>query len=930
MKRILLHFFLVLALLPALVAPAQQKSQTSRTLTAELVSNLQLRSIGPALTTGRIGDIAVNPRNPSVWYVAVASGHLWKTSNRGTTWKAVFEQHGSYSMGCVTLDPNNPEVVWLGTGENQSQRSVGFGDGIYKSTDGGDTWQHAGLRTSEHIGKIVVDPRNSSVVYVASQGSLWAPGGERGLFKTTDGGKTWKAVLQVSENTGVSDLAIDPRNPDVLYATSYQRRRHTGLLIGGGPESTIFKTTDGGVTWKKVNTGLPTVDTGRIALAVSPQNPDSVYALVAAANKESGFFRSLDRGETWTRQSNYIVVDPQYYGEIFPDPHKADRVYAVDVTINATEDGGKTFKPVQWAMHSDHHAIVFDPADANHLLVGNDGGLYESYDGGRNWRHFTNLPITQYYRIAVDTAKPFYRVFGGSQDNGTMGGPVRTAYRAGIRTSDWISVGGGDGMQPRVDPEDPDIVYSMSQNGAITRMDLRTGTSLPIRPRLTAQDPKVRWNWDTPFLISPHAAKRLYLAGSRLFRSDDRGSNWTPVSPDLTRQIDRDTLPVMGKLWGADAVWKNVFTTDFGVSSALDESPLQEGLLYVGTDDGLVQTSEDGGKTWRKTEQFPGVPETSTVSDLAASQHDASTVYAAFHNYQRGDFKPYLMKSTDRGKTWVSIAGDLPARHFVWSVVEDHINRNLLFAGTEFGLFFTVDGGRHWLPIRGGVPTVAFRDLAIQKRENDLVAGTFGRGIYLLDDYTPLRHLADDLLAREGGVFPLRNPYLYNELGYVRAAWGNYATPNPPFGAALTYYLREALPAGDSKLALRITDASGKQIRLVTAASSAGIHRLVWDLRSQPPQDVPPSAGQTDSRRSDATTEEQEGGQEARAAQGGQRTGGQGNAQGGGQGFRRGPAQGPFVLPGKFMVTLGKIVNGIFTPIGEAQGFEVVTLTASR
>jgi photosystem II stability/assembly factor-like uncharacterized protein len=906
MQRTLFIGALIIALLLPVIGMGQRS--TTGGLTADTLRGLELRGIGPALTTGRVSDIAIDPRYRSVWYVTVASGGVWKTVNRGTTWKPIFDQYGSYSIGCVTLDPNNPDIVWLGTGENQAQRSVGFGDGVYKSADGGATWQNTGLRTSEHIGKIVIDPRNSNVVYVAAQGPLWAPGGERGLYKTTDGGRTWKAVLQISEHTGVADLVFDPRNPDVLYAASWQRRRNVGLLIGGGPESAIYKSENGGAQWTKLTNGLPTVDTGRIALAVSPQKPDIVYALIAAAKKESGFFRSEDRGATWVKQSGYIVVDPQYYGEIYPDPHRFDHVYAVDVNINFTADGGKKFQPVRWAIHSDNHAILFDPQDANHLLVGNDGGLYESFDRGASWRHFTNLPITQFYRVALDNAQPFYRVYGGAQDNGTMGGPVRTANRVGIRTSDWISPGGGDGMQPRVDPQDPNIVYAMSQNGAIQRLDLRTGNSGPIRPRIGPNDPKVRWNWETPFIISPHAAKRLYLAGSRLFRSDDRGDKWEPVSPDLTRQIDRDTIPVMGRLWDKDAVWKNVFTTDFGVASALEESPLKEGLLYVGTDDGLLQVSEDGGQNWRKSESFPGVPEMSYVADLAASRHDANTVYAAFNNYQRGDFKPYLLKSTDRGKSWTSIAGDLPARHFVWSIVEDHLNQNLLFVGTEFGLFCTVDGGKHWVQLRGGLPVIAFRDLALQSRANDLVCGTFGRGFYILDDYTPLRHLTNEALAQEGTLFPLRNASLFNELGYVRAAWGNETAPNPPFGAVFTYHLREAQPA-DVKLILTVSDASGKELRKLTAPTKAGIQRVNWDLRTEAPAAPPVAANQPPA--------------------GGQRpTGSEPPAEEEGAMTRRfGRPQGKLVEPGKYKVILHKSVGGVLTPIGAAQSFEVVPLS---
>jgi photosystem II stability/assembly factor-like uncharacterized protein len=832
-------------------------------LTADVVRPLELRALGPALTPGRISDIAVDPRDRKVWYVAAASGGLWKTIDAGATWQPIFDRYGSYSLGCITLDPRNPDVVWLGTGENQSQRSVGFGDGIYRSGDGGRTWKHMGLATSEHIAKILIDPRDSAVLYVASQGPLWSPGGDRGLFKSTDGGKTWKAVLQISENTGITDLVMDPRNPDVLYAASYQRRRNVGLLIGGGPEAAIYKSIDGGSAWTKLPSGLPTVDLGRIALGISPQQPDIVYALVTAANKESGFFQSADGGATWTRQSNYKVVDPQYYGKIYPDPHKFDRVYAVDVSIHVTEDGGKKFQPAGWKIHSDNHAIVFDPTEPDHLLVGNDGGLYETPDRGRTWRHFTNLPTTQFYRVAVDNTLPFYRVYGGAQDNGSLGGPARTAMKDGIRTSDWGRFGGADGMQPRVDPEDPNIVYTMSQNGAIVRLDRQKNSRASIRPK-SDKDAPVRWNWDTPFIISPHSAKRLYLAASVLYRSDDRGTTWTAISPDLTRQLDRSKIPVMGKLWGPDAVTRNLFTTDLSVSSALTESPVQEGLLAVGTDDGLIQVSADGGKSWSKSDSFPGVPEQTYVSALCASRHDGSVLYAAFNNWQRGDFKPYLAKSSDRGKTWTSIAANLPPRHCVWCLAEDHVNKDLLFAGTEFGLFFTVDGGKHWVALQGGLPVIAVRDLDIQRRENDLVCASFGRGFYVLDDYTPLRHLAAAAQAKDGTLCPVRKVHRFEEQTREEPAEAMFTTRNPPFGAVFTYYLPSPAVKG-SKVVLTVTDATGKTLRQLDGPITAGLHRVSWD-RNAP----------------------------------------------------------DLVAAGIYRVTLARVAGGMTTTLGEAQTFEVV------
>jgi photosystem II stability/assembly factor-like uncharacterized protein len=739
------------------------------------------------------------------------------------------------------------------------------------------------------------------------------------LYKTTDGGATWKASLTITENTGVTDFDVNPRNPDIMYAAAYQRRRTTSIIVAGGPDSGIFKTTDAGTHWTRLTEGIPAVDKGRIALAVSPQNPDVVYATITTNkdNKQTGMYRSDDAGAHWAKLNDFIVQDPEYYGEIFADPFKESRVYLMDMAVRVSEDAGKTITAAGWQVHSDNHSLTFDPTDANHLLEGNDGGLYETYDHGKTWRHFNNIPVTQFYRVSVDNALPFYNIYGGAQDNGSQGVPSRTINRAGIRTSDWLNTGGGDGFQSRVDYADPNTVYACSQNIGCNRVDLKTGVSTNIHPRFGEADAKLRSRWDLPFIISPHSHERLYVAGNRLMRSDDRGTTWKLVSEELTRAIDRDTIPVMGKLWGADAVWKNAFTDQFGTGTSIAESPLKEGLLFVGTDDGLVQISQDGGATWHKVDKFPGVPEMTYVTDVFPSPHDVNTVFVTLNDFHRGNFKPYVMKSGDLGKTWVSISGDLPLRDPAWTIVQDPVNASLLFAGTEFGLSFTVDGGRHWVKIKGGMPITPIRDLEIQARESDLVAASFGRGFFVFDDYSALRTMTPELLSRDGVLFaPGRKARVYDEIGYYRAQGDNLASPNPAAGALLTYYLRDETPAG-GKTVLTITDAAGKQVRQLDASSKAGVHRTAWDLREQAAP-----AGAAAAQR--PPTPPAEGGEEGAPPAAGR--GGRGGGGGGGFGGRGFGRTGPLVKAGSYTVTLGRLVSGTVTPIGQPQTVEVVAL----
>jgi len=861
--------------------------------------------------------MAVDPKNPHVWYVAMAAGGLWKTTNSGLTFTPIFDSYGVYSMCCVLVDPKNSNVVWLATGENTNLRSASAGEGVFKSTDAGATWKRVGLEKSEKIGRMAIDPRNSDVVWVAAQGPLWSAGGERGLYKTTDGGQTWKAVLQISENTGVTDVVLDPRNPDVVYAAAYQRRRQTGLLIAGGPEGAIYKSIDGGATFKKLSSGLPTVDLGRIALAVSPQNPDVVYASITAQGTESGFFRSADKGETWTKMSSWNTNDPQYYGEIFPDPFHFDRVCALATTNVCTNDGGKTITPLSWSIHVDNHHIGFDPIDSLHIWSGNDGGLYESFDRGTTWRHF-QIPATQFYAITLDNSVPFYHIYGGTQDNGSLGTPSRSIHPNGIRASEGMTVGGGDGFQARADLVDTTVLYSSSQNGAIRRIDKRTGESKSVAPpRTWGNGQRIRTAFEMPYIISPHNHNRLYVFANVLFRSDNKGDSYAPVSGDLTRALDRDTFTVMGRKWGADAVNKNLYTNDLGVGTALDESTLREGLLYAGTDDGLIQVSENAGTTWRAMGSFPGVPEFTMVSKVLASRIDTSVVYAAFNNMLRGDFTPYLLKSTDRGRTWTSIRGNLPDRDQVWTLAEDGVNKNILFAGTEHGVYVTLDGGGTWQRMRAGIPSIAVRDLQIQRRETDLVVATFGRGLYIIDDYSPLRALASRQANAEGSLAPPRPTRVYSEEPFERAGFGNglYSGDNPPFGALLSYTLRDATPAG-TRTVLVVKDAAGKTVNEVNGPGGTGLNRAVWNLRHAPDTTTRADAGR--------------GGRGGRGGGGAQPDSSEGAPQGRGGGRGGPPPQGPLVTPGRYSIQLARRSGATLTPIGAPQRLQVIPLNARR
>jgi len=839
---------------------------------------MTLRSVGPALMGGRISDIAVHPNDKSTWYVAAGSGGVWKTTNAGTTWSPIFDDQGSYSIGCVVLDPASPETVWVGTGENVSGRHVGWGDGVYRSLDGGDTWKHVGLKHSEHIGAILVDPTDSNSVLVACEGPLWSSDGDRGLYRTSDLGQSWERVLHIDADTGVTSIAYAPDNPKIVYAATYQRRRRVWSFLGAGPGSGIHKSTDGGITWRQVTEGLPESDKGKIGLAVTPSAPHIVYATIEAKDGDKGCYRSTNHGESWERRGEYISggTGPHYYQRIMASPVNPDLVYQMDVFIHVTRDGGKTFSVLETgrAKHSDNHVLWIDPDNGRHLLVGCDAGLYESYDEGDTWRHFTNMPISQFYRVAIDNSLPFFNILGGAQDLGTLFGPSRTLQIDGVRNQDWSVPLTADGYHAAFDPDEPEISYLEWQGGNVMRHDRRTMELQDIQPQPGPSDPPERWNWDTPIAISPHRSKRIYVGSQRVWRSEDRGNSWTPISPDLTKNQNRYELAVGDHVASVDSLYDHMAMSQYSNITHISESPITEGVLYVGTDDGLVQVSQDGGTTWTQSGALPGFPSDGFINDVEASQHDGATVYAAGDAHKNGDFAPYVYCSTDRGKTWQSIAGDLPNNSVVWAIEQDHINPDLLFIGSEFGLYTSLNHGENWHKLSGNVPTISFRELKLHRRDDDLVGASFGRGFYILDDYSALRELSTESLARPYNMFPVRDAWWYVPYQPMQApgqpTLGStaYRQPNPEFGACLTYHVGEDLQSShkqrlalekqdgglqtdvefpgwdqlwlehveqEPKLMLLIQTESGIPIRYLEADGEAGLHRTTWDLRFDSP-----------------------------------------------------------------------------------------------
>ena len=909
------------------ISTAAEKSESI--LNHKTFEGIKLRNIGPALMSGRIADIAFHPDKRNIWYVGVGSGGVWKTINAGTTWKPIFDKQKVYSIGSVTIDKNNPNIIWVGTGENTGGRHNSFGDGIYRSLDGGENWQNMGLKNSEHISTVIIHPNDSNTLWVSAQGPLWSSGGDRGLFKTTDGGKNWKKVLGDKQWTGVTDILIDPRNPDRLYAATWQRHRTVAAYMGGGSKTLIYKSEDAGESWLQLKEGLPKTTMGKIGLAISPQNPDVLYAAIELERRTGAVYKSTNQGATWTKQSDTVAgaTGPHYYQELYASPHAFDRIYLANNRMKVSDNGGKTFRTMKEdSKHPDNHALAFRKDDPNYLMVGTDGGLYESFDLAKNWRFVSNLPVTQFYKLAVDDAKPFYNIYGGTQDNNTQGGPSRTDNVHGIRNSDWYVILFGDGHQPATEPGNPNIVYAESQQGNLFRIDKTTGELVFIQPQPEAGEGKERFNWDAPILVSPHKPSRLYFASHRVWRSEDRGDSWTAISGDLTKNQDRITLPIMGETHSWDSPWDVLAMSNYNTITSLAESPIKAGLIYAGTDDGSIQVTENGGKDWRKIKvsNLPGVPKTAFINDIKADLFDENTVYVALDNHKFGDYKPYLFKSHNRGKSWQSISGDLPDNHLVWRMVQDHVNKDLMFAGTEFGLFFTIDAGKKWIKLTGDIPTISFRDLAIQRSENDLIGASFGRGFFVFDDYSLLREVNEKQLNQSATLFPIKPAWWYMPrivLGFSeKASQGSefFTAKNPPFGSVFNYYLKDGLTTAKEKrkkqektalkakktvafpgweeveaqrleakptIWLTIKDKNGHVVRRLEGPVKKGFNQIAWDLR------FPAST--------------------AIGTKGGF--------------FGREP-KGMMAVPGDYTVTLSQQLNGKFTQLAEPKTFNVKRL----
>jgi photosystem II stability/assembly factor-like uncharacterized protein len=780
---------------------------------ARLLEPLTFRNIGPAVFGGRSLDLESPPGQPNTIYAAAATGGIFKSINNGTTWNPIFDQANAVSIGDIAISQSNPNVIYVGTGENTSTRSAHYGDGVYKSTDAGKTWTNVGLKESKRIGQIAIDPKNPDVVYVASMGYLYQPGGEKGIYKTTDGGKTWTQVLKGdNDTTGFIDIQMDPKDPKTLYAAAHDRLRRAWIIRENGPGAAIYKTTDSGKTWKKLTGGLPSGnDVGRIGIAIYSKDPKQLYAFFDMKGQGGGgqVWRSKNGGEKWEKTKETRLSGGSYYSRVFVDPNDSETVYAPNLNLMRSKDGGKTFASLGARAHVDWHTVWVDPTDSNHVRAGCDGGLYYTYDGWDTTWQINNIPIAQFYAISVDNAVPC-NVLGGVQDNGSWRGPSLSVNRGGIFNWHWESVLGGDGFVNIAHAEDPDIVFGSSQFGAVNRVDMRNRQGKSIRPRETGQ----RANWMAPFILSPFAPDTIYWGGNKLYKSMDRGDTWRAISPDLTTN---DAEKVKGN------VPHCTITT-------VDESRKKQGVIWVGTDDGNVWVTENDGNSWTQVnDKMPGVPAKYWVSRVHASPHDENTAFVSFTGFREDDWNPYLYKTTDMGKTWKRIEG-LPNQQ-ISVVKQDAINPNLLFVGTEGGLWTSLDGGSSWQKLDLGVAAIPCQDLVIQERESDLVVGTHGRGIFIAD-IAPYRQMNSEILDKNVYLFRPTRALNYNFTNSQFEAFQGfqrYAASNPPFGATIWYYLK-----GDSadEPKIEILDISGKVVATLRGTKTAGLNKALWNLRA--------------------------------------------------------------------------------------------------
>ena len=867
-KIILLSIFLCFLL----NINAQKKKSQKYDLKSSQLSGLEFRSIGPAFMSGRIADIAINSENENEWYVAVGSGGVWKTSNSGTTWDPITDDQPFYSTGCITIDPHNSSKIWLGTGENVGGRHVGIGHGVYLSENGGEKWKYMGLKSSEHISKIIISPNDPNLIFVASQGPLWSSGGERGLFRSIDGGKNWKNVLDINKWTGVTDIVIDKNDPNILYAATWQRHRNVAAYMGGGSGTSIYKSIDSGISWFKIDVGLPESNLGKIGLAISPFDSSIIYAAIETDRRNGGVYKTTNSGGSWVKMSDTVsgATGPHYYQELVASPHVFDKIYLMDTNVQVSDNGGKDFYMMNESdKHVDNHSLTFKMSDPNYLLIGTDGGIYESFDDTDSWKFVANLPLTQFYKLAVDDAYPFYNIYGGTQDNNTQGGPSRTLKRSGITNSDWFVLLGGDGHQPATEPGNPNIVYAQSQQGNIHRIDRTNGEATFIKPQNEVGQAYERFNWDAPILVSPHDPKTLFFGSQRVWVSNNRGDDWNSISADLTLNQERLELPIMGKVQSWDNPWDVYAMSTYNTITSLSQSPIDKNIIYAGSDDGLIHYTKDFGENWTKVnvEKLPGVPKGSFVNDIKADLYDSNTVYVLLDNHKFGDYKPYIYKSIDGGKSWINIGNDIPDGFLCWRIVQDHIDKNLLFLGTEYGIYVSFNGGDNWVEFSNGIPTISIRDLAIQKRENDLVAATFGRGFYVLDDYSSLRFLSPESL-KNNLVFSPRKALQYNPIrsGSTSQGSNTFYAKNPDYGVIFTFYLNDDLltkkekrkkaeekleksnsnipfPGWEEldseinerspKIVIEIFDSENKFINRLSADYKKGFNRVSWDLKKE-------------------------------------------------------------------------------------------------